>query len=588
MGPGPDGLGLGLWGAVHMGGSLYCRAGRRRVWASRLTLLAGFAALNGPLWHAAAQAAPSGAAPSGAVAAKTLVRSIGGATVTLDPQRADLSSESLVIDDLLEGLLAPDGRGGARPALAESWTVSPDGRIYTFKLRADAKWSDGTPVTADDFVFSWRRLADPRTAAPYAYYMWIVVNGEAITKGTIKDVSRLGVTALDATTFQVELVRPTAYFLAMLQHQALFAVQKASVQAHGDAFTEPGHYVSSGAYVLAENVPRDHLTLVRNPAYYDQAKVPIAVVRDLPLEDRAAEMRLFRDGQVQTTYELPIDQVAWARSALKEAFVSGDTYDTYFLSFNLRNEPWKSSPALREALTLAVDREALANRVLGGEQPAYSYVPRLAPGPGITGYEPGWPAWRDQPQAERERHARALLVEAGYGPGAGSKGGPGGRALPPISLLFPTGANWQAVAVAVARQWHDVLGVEVRLDAQDFRIVAAQSNAKTFKDVVFASWIGDYADANSFLALMRGDAGQENYASYRNPLFDALMEEANGEPDPGRRAGLLRRAERLMMDDTPVIPLFHKTMRRLVSPRVTGWVPNPLDLSPTRFLDLMP
>ncbi|MEA1650089.1 peptide ABC transporter substrate-binding protein [Nitrospirillum sp. BR 11164] len=549
-----------------------------------MALLAGLAALTDPLCPAVAHAAPSGTVPSGAGAAKTLVRSIGGATVTLDPQRADLSSESLVIDDLLEGLLAPDGRGGARPALAESWTVSPDGRIYTFKLRADAKWSDGTPITADDFVFSWRRLADPRTAAPYAYYMWIVVNGEAIAKGTIKDVNRLGVTALDATTFQVELVRPTAYFLAMLQHQALFAVQKASVQAYGDAFTEPGHYVSSGAYVLAENVPRDHLTLVRNPAYYDQAKVPIAVVRDLPLEDRTAEMRLFRDGQVQTTYELPIDQVAWARSALKEAFVSGDTYDTYFLSFNLRNEPWKTSPALREALTLAVDREALATRVLGGEQAAYSYVPRLASGPGVTGYEPGWPAWRDQSQAERERRARGLLAEAGYGP----KSAHGGKTLPPISLLFPRGANWQAVAEAVARQWHDVLGVEVRLDAQDFRVVAAQSNAKTFKDVVFASWIGDYPDANSFLALMRADAGQENYASYRNPLFDALMEEANGEPDPGRRAGLLRRAERLMMDDTPVIPLFHKTMRRLVSPRVIGWVPNPLDLSPTRFLDLTP
>jgi oligopeptide transport system substrate-binding protein len=228
-----------------------------------------------------------------------------------------------------------------------------------------------------------------------------------------------------------------------------------------------------------------------------------------------------------------------------------------------------------------VDREALATGVLAGEQPAYSYVPRLAAGPGITGYEPGWPAWRDQPQAERERRARALLAEAGYGPG-------GGKTLPPITLLFPTGANWQAVAVAVARQWHDVLGVEVRLDAQDFRAVATQSNEKTYKDVVFASWIGDYADANSFLALMRGDAGQENYASYRNPLFDALMEEANGEPDAGRRAGLLRRAERLMMDDTPVIPLFHKTMRRLVSPRVTGWVPNPLDLTPTRFLDLVP
>ncbi|MDZ5647243.1 peptide ABC transporter substrate-binding protein [Nitrospirillum sp. BR 11828] len=511
---------------------------------------------------------------------KTLVRSIGGVPLTLDPQRADLGSESLVINDLLEGLLAPDGRGGARPALAESWTVSPDGRIYTFRLRADAAWSDGTPVTADDFVFSWRRLADPRTASPFAFYMGIVVNGEAIAKGAIKDPRRLGVTALDAHTFQVELVRPTAYFLAMLQHQALFAVQKASVQAYGDAFTQPGHYAASGPYVLVEDAAGDHLTLARNPAYYDRAKVAIDTVRDLPLQDREAETRLFQEGTLQATYELPVDQVAWARTALPDAFVSAEAYDTYFLSFNLRNEPWRSSPALREALTLAVDREALATGVLAGERPAYSYVPRLEPGPGVPGYEPGWPAWRDLSQAERERRARTLMAEAGYGPG--------GKPLPVITLLHPTGANWQSAAAAVARQWHAVLGVEVRLEGRDFQAVIDEAGKKAFKDVVFASWIGDYPDANSFLALMRADAGRENYPSYANPLFDALVDEANGEADPGRRASLLRRAERLLMDDTPLIPLFHKSMRRLVSPHVTGWVPNPLDLTPSRFLDVTP
>ncbi|WP_083900873.1 peptide ABC transporter substrate-binding protein [Azospirillum sp. B4] len=556
-----------------MRGSSCCRC-----WLSRLALLAGLTLPGVALSGIARAEAPQ--APG-----KTLVRAIGGGTVTLDPQRADLSSESLVIDDLLEGLLAPDGKGGARLALAESWTVSPDGRIYTFKLRADAKWSDGTPVTADDFVFSWRRLADPRTGAPYAYYMWTVVNGEGIAKGAIKDTARLGVRALDPRTFQVELVRPTAYFVAMLQHQALFAVQKASVEAYGDAFTQPGHYVSSGAYVLVENVAQDHLTLARNPAYYDLAKVRIDTVRDLPLEDREAETRLFRDGGLMATYELPIDQVAWARSARPDAFVRSDAYDTYFLSFNLRNEPWKSQPKLREALTLAVDREGLATQILGGEQPAYSYVPPLAAipgdkGAGIRAYEPGWPAWRGMSQEARDQRARALLAETGYGPG--------GHSLPAVSLLYPRGGNWRAVAAAVAARWRTALGLEVRLDERDFRTVITQSNEKSFQDMVFSSWIGDYADPNSFLALMRGDAGQENTASYRNPLFDALMEEANGEADPDRRAGLLRRAERLMMDDTPVIPLFHKTMRRLVSPRVSGWTPNPLDLIPSRFLDVVP
>ncbi|MDE1149504.1 MAG: peptide ABC transporter substrate-binding protein [Azospirillaceae bacterium] len=516
---------------------------------------------------------------SAQVPAKTLVRAIGGAPDTLDPQRADLTLEITVISDLLEGLLAPDGKGGARPALAESWTVSPDERTYTFRLRPDAQWSDGSLVTADDFVFSWRRLADPKTAGPFAFFTWTVVNGEAIAKGAIQDVSRLGVSALDAHTFQVELVRPTAYFLSMLQHPALAAVQKASVLAWGDAFTQPGHYVASGAYVLAENAPGDHLTLVRNPHYYDRAKVRVDRVTDLPMEDRAAETRLFQAGRLSVTYDLPIPQVAWARDTLKGAYVAGPLFDTYFLAFNLRNEPWKSSPQLREALTLAIDRDRLA-ALLGEEQPAYSFVPPLAPGTGVAAYEPGWPAWRGLAQVQRVARARVLLAEAGFGPG--------GHSLPAVDLLYAAGGNSAPVMVAVAAMWREALGLEVRLEAREFRTVTAQARDKTFKDLVFTSWLGDYPDANSFLALLRADAGPENNSGYRNPLFDALMEEANGESDATRRADLMRRAERLMLDDTPIIPLFHKGVHRLVSPRIAGWTPNMLDLIPSRFLDLAP
>ena len=510
---------------------------------------------------------------SAADAETVIRRGTGAAPGTLDPHKSELLAESIVLYDLLEGLVAPDGKGGFRPAMAESWTVSPDGRTYTFKLRRDTKWSDGSPVTAEDFVFSWRRVVKPETASPYAYFLWTVENGEAISKGQEKDLAKMGVSAPDPHTFVVRLVKPAGYFLSMLQHTATFPVSKASVEKHGDNFTQPGNYLSNGAYVLTENVPQSHMKMVRNKAYYEADQVKIDTVMAYPIDNLDTEMKKFRAGELDVTYTLPTTQVKWARENMKDSFREHMTFSTFYMSFNMRNEPWKSNPKLREALSLAVDREAIAEKVLSGERAAYSLTP-----PGIAGYEPGKAAWSTLAQAERDARAKQLLAEAGYGPG--------GKPLPPVEVIYFSSENARKVMIATAAMWKQKLGVEAQLNNQEFRVVSDIGNEKNYKDILFFSWIGDYPDANSFLTLLRSDVTLQNFPDYRNPAYDAALEAANTIIDPAQRLAKLQEAERIMMGDTPIVPIFHNLRRRLVAPRVQGWTPNALDFYPTRFLEV--
>ncbi|HYE51572.1 MAG TPA: peptide ABC transporter substrate-binding protein [Azospirillaceae bacterium] len=507
--------------------------------------------------------------------AETVIRRGTGASPgTLDPHKSELLAESIVLYDLLEGLLTPDGKGGFRPAMATGWTISPDAKTYTFTLRRDAKWSDGTPVTADDFVYSWRRLVKPETASPYAYYLWTVENGEAITKGQEKDLAKLGVSAPDPHTFVVRLVKPAGYFLSMLQHTATFPVHRASVEKHGDQFTQPGNYVTNGAYVMTENVPQSHMKLVKSKTYYEADQVKIDTVMAYPIDNLDTEFKKFRAGELDVTYTLPTTQVRWARDNLKEAFREHQTFSTFYLSFNHRNEPWKSNPKLREALSLAVDREAIAEKVLNGERAAYSFTP-----PGTGGYDqPGMPSWVKLSQAERDARAKQLMAEAGYGPG--------GKPLPPVEIVYFTSENARKVMIATAAMWKQKLGVETLLNNQEFRVVSDIGNEKAYKDLLFFSWIGDYPDANSFLTLLRSDVSLQNFPDYRNPAFDAMLEQANTLVDPAARVAKLKEAETMMMADTPVVPIFHNLRRRLVNPKVQGWVPNALDFYPTRFLEM--
>lgn len=506
-----------------------------------------------------------GMPPVFAQGSKVLRRGIGSAPDTVDPGKAELHPASIVIYDLYEGLLTPGPDGMPRAGAAESWDVSADGRTYLFTLRANGKWSDGKPVVAADFVRAWRRLADPKTASPYGYFTWVLENGAEVSAGS-KPPEALGVTALDDRTLKVVLKEPAAYFLGQLSHQSMSPVR---------AEMEGGQPISNGAYRLAEMIPQTHYRLVRNPHYYDADKVRIDTVFHMVTENVETELKRFRAGELDVTYNLPVTQVDWARASAAEAYRPTPTYSTFYMAFNLTREPWKSNAKLRAALSLAIDRETITQKVLNGDvQPAYSFTPAGT----VGGYAPPQPDWRALKQTERNALAKKLLAEAGYGPG--------GQTLPVIEVLHSTNENTKRVMVAVAAMWRQVLGVQTQLNNQEFRVVASIGNQKSYKDIIYYGWIGDYPDPINFLKLLRSDVAQQNMSAYSNPAYDRKLDEANASLDAEARARLLAEAERLYQADFPVMPLLHNNRRRLVSPAVKGWQPTPLDQNPSRWLDL--
>ena len=509
---------------------------------------------------------------SGTADAETLLsRGNGGQPETLDVHKSVGIPESWIELDLFEGLLVPGPKGELAPGAAESWTVSDDGRTYSFKLRADGRWSDGTPVTAQDFVYSWRRLVDPRTAAPYAYFLDRVVGAKAVRLGQ-KPVEALGVRAVDDRSFEVSLVGPTSYFLSMLTNNSTFPVSRANVEQDGDAFTKPGHLVSNGAYVLAEDVPQSHMTLRKNPQFHDAANVKIDTVRYVVTEDVDSELSRFQAGELDVTTEVPSQQVPALRQSHADQLHIAPYLGIYFYAINLTHEPWKSSPELRRALSLAIDRDVIVDKVAQGNQiPAYSFVP-----PGTDGF----PAWQPEEagwtQARRDAEAKALLAKAGYGPD---------RPLQ-VKITYNTSENHKKTAVAIAAMWKQKLGVDTTLENLEWSTYLTVHHQKQFQDFARTGWIGQYNDANFFLELERSGIGELSTSEYANPAFDALLDQASAETDAGKRAGILQQAERLMIADTPVIPLYFYTSRHLVSPDVKGWVDNLRDQHPTRWLSV--
>ncbi|QJE72087.1 peptide ABC transporter substrate-binding protein [Aerophototrophica crusticola] len=510
-----------------------------------------------------------------ALAEKVLRRGIGSSPGTVDPNKAELHQESILIYDLFEGITAPDANGQPRPAMASRWEISPDGLTYTFHLRDGAKWSDGTPVTAADFAYSWRRLADPKTASPYAYYVWPILNGPEATAGK-KPTSELGVEAVDAKTLKVTLGKPTSYFLASLVHQSMFPVQQKNVEGAQGNFTAAGVLVSNGAYKLAEAVPQSHYKLVRNDQYYDAKAVKIDTVMHYVTENLETELKRYRAGELDITYQIPITQVKWARENEPKAYTPTPTFSTQYMGANLNNEPWRSNPKLRAALSMAIDREVIAGKVLEGDMlPAWTFTPPIKGG----AYQPPKPDWANLTQAQRDEMAKKLLAEAGYGPG--------GKPLPPVEVIHSTSENSRRVMIAVAAMWKQKLGLNVTLNNQEFRVVAQIANQKSYKDLLLYGWIGDFPDAVNFLKLLRSDVDQQNLSAYKNPAYDKLLDEANAATDPEKRLDLMRQAEALAQADFPVIPVYHNNRRRLVNPVVQGWVSNTMDQNPARWLDVV-
>jgi oligopeptide transport system substrate-binding protein len=507
------------------------------------------------------------------VAAETVLRrGNAGEPQTLDQAHTSINVEEFVLKDLYEGLTVYDADGVIVPGAAAGWTLSPDGTVYTFKLRAGADWSDGSPVTAEDFAFSFRRVEDPKEAANYANILYPIKNAEKVNKGTLP-VAQLGVRAVDAATLEITLERPTPFFLELLAHQTALPVSKASVEKNGKAFVQPGTMVSNGAFALAEHVANDHITVVRNTHYWDAANVAIDKVIFYPLEDQAAAVRRYEAGELDVDYNFSADQIPRLKGRYGAEVHISPALATYYYTFDTRHPPF-DDVRVRRALSMAIDRDFLAGTIYSGaQQPLYSFV-----APGLANY--GAPSQADfagLDQFDREDKAVALMKEAGYGKGA--------KPLA-IEIRYNTNANHERVATAIADMWKTTFGASVSLVNLDVSSHYAYLQEGGAFDVARCGWTADYGDAENFLALNTTGNKTFNYSHWSNAGFDADVAKSYDATDAQARQGLLHDAETILMQDQPVAPLMVNNDLWLVSKRVHGWKDNANDQHLSRFLSL--
>ncbi|HEX6884313.1 MAG TPA: peptide ABC transporter substrate-binding protein [Planctomycetota bacterium] len=516
-----------------------------------------------------------------------LVYSNGSEVTTLDPATVSGQSEGRVAMALFEGLTVKHPETLAPlPGVAERWEVAPDGLTYTFHLRAEARWSNGEHLTAEDFLYSWRRLLEPETAAPFAYQLWCVRGAEAFSRSAPEEREArwrdVGLAAPDAHTLVVELARPTAYFLALTSFHPLFPVHRRSLEEAQRSFprrwqsewVRAGRLISNGPFKLVERRVNDRLRLVRNPEYWDVGAVALRSLDILALEHIGTGLNLYLAGEVDWIDRVPATLVPELRR--RPDFQAAPYLASYFYRVNVTRPPL-DDVRVRRALALSVDRRTLCAAILQkGEPPSWSLTP-----PGLAGYPR--PEMRHAPVgADEAAHAaalaadraeaRALLAAAGYGPA---------RPFPPLEILFNTSETHRDVAEVLAADWSATLGIEVKLLNQEWKsFLDSQTNLRY--DLSRSSWIGDYPDPNTFLEAFTADS-ENNRTGWRSERYDGLLAAAGREVDAARRLALLAEAEALLLEELPILPLFGYVSQNLVHPRLGGFHANVLDEHPPKF-----
>jgi oligopeptide transport system substrate-binding protein len=479
---------------------------------------------------------------------------------TLDPHRSEETSAAQIIRDLFEGLTTEDVRGNLEPGVAESWTVSEDGKTYVFALRADARWSNGDPVTADDFVAGMRRTVDPKTASTYAQILFPIVNAAAVTGGQMPPEA-LGVAALDPLTLRIDLTAPTPYFAQLMSHSAAYPLHRASFAALGDQFARPGNLISNGAYRLTDWVVNSHIRVAKNPYYSGRDGVQIDVVYFHNTEDTEAELRRYRAGELDYTFVIPNSQFAWVKENLGSELHVAPYLSVYFYGFDLTEPPFDDI-RLRQALTMAVDRKVIAEQVTGiGELPAFGLVP-----PGVANYEPQQFDWAGLEPEQRLAEARRLYEAAGYSE----------RNPLRAEIRYNTSDNHRRIAVALASMWKTALGVDAQIVNTEWKVMLQDRQNPALWDLMRYGWSGDYNDAFTFLEIFQANHGQ-NFTGYSDHEYDSLVARAAAETDSAARAALMAEAERRLLAGYPVIPLYFYVTKHLVKPYVLGYEPNVLD-----------
>lgn len=508
-----------------------------------------------------------------ALAARRVINhGLGPEPESLDPHKARTAQAAAVQRDIFEGLMVYTPDGELEGGVAEDWKISDDGLEYRFWLKPEARWSNGDPVTADDFVFSFRRLIDPKTAAFFANVLAPVVNAEAITAGSLPP-DQLGVEAAGPHELVIHLHQPTPYFLQLMTQAATLPVHSGSIAEHGDAFARPGNLIGNGAYRLADWSLGSLLELRRNEYFRDDANTALDRVRYHVAEEPSTELYRFRAGELDTTSTIPTASFELVKEEMPDQVRVSPGLATYFYGLNLNQPVLADSPELREALSLVIDRDVIAKQVVArGEIGAYTSVP-----PGIANYESPRPAMADMTMEERIRRAQRLYVEAGYGPDNPLE----------IELRYNTSGTHQRVAVTVQDMWKEALGFEAKLINVELKVLIENARAMKITEIFRLGWRANYNDAHSFLQIFQTD-DPSNMFGYSNEEFDAQMDAAAAQSNLDRRRLYLEEAERVLQSDWAVIPIYFPTNKHLVSLVVKGWQDNVPDYHYSRHLSLEP
>ena len=498
-----------------------------------------------------------------------LERGNGPEPATLDAHRCQEVACGNVLRDLYEGLVTEDAAGRLIPGMAERWEVSTDGRLWTFHLREGLRWSNGEALSAAAIVASFRRAFAPETAAPFAEQFDAVLNAAAVQSGKSSPTT-LGIDAPDARTIRIRTTRQVS-LPALLTLPIAFPVYLPAVTQHGNQHTRPGHLVTNGAYRLVAWTPQANLTVERNPGFHDAANVRIARVRFHVTEDAAAELQRFAAGDLHITETAPPQPLPKLRERFGAQLRIAPYVGAFWLGMNVTRPPLKDDVQLREALSLAVDRDKLTRYITGlGETPAYGIVP-----PGIPGYAAAKIHWADWDQARRDARAKALYRAAGYS-----------DANPlTLELRYNTSTPHRRLTLAVAAMWRDTLGVRVRLRNEEWKVFVQNRKQRAITEVFRDGWIGDVADARNFLGAFADD-GALNWPGYDDARYRELFANADAARSETVRNAWLRAAETRLLHAHVLIPLYFYTSKHLVSPKVVGFEANPLDRHPSRWLQL--